>query len=60
MSNDQIDPSGNTEAFQAFAGRISSGETDVVAGKRSLLGIAVSAIAAVIIVAAVIWYFVAT
>jgi hypothetical protein len=54
MANEQNDPSGNTEAFQAFVRKAATGETE--AGKRSPVGITISAIAAIIIVAAVIWY----
>ncbi len=58
MSDENIDPSGNTEAFQAFARRTGFGEPEKAAGV-SKIGVTVGAIATVIIVVAVIWYFVA-
>jgi hypothetical protein len=56
MSDEQhFDPSGNTEAFQAFARR--TAEADPKAGRTvNKLAVVIGAIATVIIAAAVVWY----
>jgi hypothetical protein len=53
MSDDRVDPSGSTEAFQAFAAH-TSGEPDP--GGRSLSRVfAIGGVLAVLVVVAVVW-----
>jgi hypothetical protein len=53
VSDEHDDPSGNTEAFQAFVRQVASGDPEL-AGTRSRLGIVIAATTAAIIVIALI------
>jgi hypothetical protein len=56
MSEPNIDPSGNTEAFQAFARRTAA-ETELGPEKTRKLGVIIGAVATVVIVVAVVLIF---
>jgi len=56
MSDEHIDPSGNTEAFQAFARRTGMVEQEV-AGGRSKSPIIIGGVVALVVVIALIWFF---
>jgi len=56
MSDPHIDPSGNTEAFQAFAHRTAA-EAGIGPEKTKKLGVIIGAVATVIIVVAVVLVF---
>jgi hypothetical protein len=49
------DPSGNTEAFQAFVRRGGTPDEPVVAKKSSSTGMLIGVLVAVIVVAIVVW-----
>ncbi len=49
------DPSGNTEAFQAFVARGGAPEAPPVAAKKSPVALLVGVVVAVIVVALVVW-----
>jgi hypothetical protein len=59
MSDEHIDPSGNTEAFQAFARRTGFTEPQKSSSVPKV-AVAAGMVATVILVAAVIWYFIAS
>jgi hypothetical protein len=56
MSDPNIDPSGNTEAFQAFARRTAA-EAQVGPEKTKKLGVIIGGVATAIIVIAVVLVF---
>lgn len=56
MSDEQrTDPSGNTEAFQAFV-RQTGSDVKLPSKSTNTMAIAIGAIATLIIVAAIIWF----
>jgi hypothetical protein len=57
MSSEHYDPSGNTEAFQAFARRTGTAELER-SSRVPQIAILVGAVAAAVVVATLIWYFV--
>ena len=56
MSEPNIDPSGNTEAFKAFATRTAA-ETGLGPDKTRKLGVIIGAVASAVIVIAVVLVF---
>jgi hypothetical protein len=57
MSSEHYDPSGNTEAFQAFARRTGTAALERTS-RVPQIAIVAGAAAAAVVVAALIWYFV--